>query len=82
VCRSKHVEQLINTGIINSSTRLHLVGYFCMICSMMHGSTHIKFIKESINILLDLECSFILSNKLRILFLNQIFFLKRNLRIL
>jgi len=39
-CRSKHVEQLINIGIINSSTLLHLVGYFCMIYTMMHGSTN------------------------------------------
>jgi len=31
VCRSKHVEQLRNTGIINSTTRSHLVGYFCKI---------------------------------------------------
>ena len=28
VCRSKHVEPSINFGIINSATRLHLVGYF------------------------------------------------------
>jgi hypothetical protein len=28
VCRSKHVEPSINVGIINSITRLHLVGYF------------------------------------------------------
>jgi len=28
VCRSKHVEQLRNIGIINSTTRSHLVGYF------------------------------------------------------
>jgi len=28
VCRSKHVEQLSNNGIINSTTRSHLVGYF------------------------------------------------------
>jgi hypothetical protein len=28
VCRPKHVEQLRNIGIINSTTRLHLVGYF------------------------------------------------------
>ena len=28
VCRSKHVEPLMNGGIINSVTRLHLVGYF------------------------------------------------------
>ena len=31
MCRSKYVEHLINIEIINSSTRLHLVGYFCMI---------------------------------------------------
>jgi hypothetical protein len=28
VCRSKHVEQLRNIGIINSTTRSHLVSYF------------------------------------------------------
>jgi len=28
VCLSKHVELSINVGIINSITRLHLVGYF------------------------------------------------------
>jgi len=28
VCRSKHAEPSINFGIINSITRLHLVGYF------------------------------------------------------
>jgi len=28
VCHSKHVEPSINFGIINSITRLHLVGYF------------------------------------------------------
>jgi hypothetical protein len=29
VCRPKHVEQLRNIGIINSTTLLHLVGSFC-----------------------------------------------------
>jgi len=29
-------------GIINFDTLLHLVGLFCMNCSMMHGSTNIK----------------------------------------
>jgi len=43
VCRSKHVEQLRNIGIINSTTRSHLVGYFYTICIMMHGSMNIKF---------------------------------------
>ena len=28
MCRSKHVEQLRNIGIINSTTRSHLIGYF------------------------------------------------------
>jgi len=28
MCRPKHVEQLRNTGIINSTTRSHLVGSF------------------------------------------------------
>jgi len=28
VCRWKHVEQLRNIGIINSTTRSHVVGYF------------------------------------------------------
>jgi len=28
VCRSKHLEPSMNGGIINSITRLHLVGYF------------------------------------------------------
>jgi hypothetical protein len=31
VCRSKHVEQLGNIGIINSTTQSHLVSYFYMI---------------------------------------------------
>jgi len=41
VCHSKHIEQLRNTGIINSITRLHLVGYFytikiiyCLSCNI------------------------------------------------
>jgi len=42
VCRSKHVEQLRNIGIINSTTRSHLVGYFYSIYIMMHGSINIK----------------------------------------
>ena len=40
--RPKHVEQLRNTGIINSTTRLHLVGSFYEIYITMHGSTNIK----------------------------------------
>jgi hypothetical protein len=30
-------------GIINFDTLLHLVGYFCMNYTMMHGSTNMKF---------------------------------------
>jgi hypothetical protein len=41
--RSKHVEQLRSIGIINSTTRSHLVVYFCKIYIMMHGSMNIKF---------------------------------------
>ena len=47
MCRSKRVEQLRNIGIINSTTRSHLVRYFYMICIMMHGSMNIKFLKSS-----------------------------------
>jgi hypothetical protein len=36
------VEQLRNTGIINSTTRLHLVGSFYEIYITMHGSMNIK----------------------------------------
>ena len=42
VCIPKHVEQLRNTGIINSTTRLHLVGSFYEIYITMHGSMNIK----------------------------------------
>jgi len=42
VCRPKHVEQLRNTGIINSTTRLHLVGSFYEIYITMHGSMNIN----------------------------------------
>jgi len=46
VCRPKHVEQLRNTGIINSNTRSHLVGSFYEIYIAMHGSMNIKNIKS------------------------------------
>jgi hypothetical protein len=41
VCRSKHVEQLRNIGIINSTTRLHLVDYFYTI-PLMCFCTHVN----------------------------------------
>ena len=43
MCRPKYVEQLRNIGIINSTTRLHLVGSFYEIYVTMHGSMNIKF---------------------------------------
>jgi len=39
VCRPKYVEQLRNTGIINSTTRLYLVGSFYEIYFTMHCNT-------------------------------------------
>jgi len=41
VCRSKHVEPSINFGIINSITKLHVVGISTE-SSTMHGSMNIK----------------------------------------
>ena len=45
VCRSNHVESSINFGIINSITKLHLVGISTEL-SKMHGSMNIKFISS------------------------------------
>jgi len=47
MCRSKRVEQLRNIGIINSTTRSHLVGYFYTIYIMMQGSMNIMQDKTS-----------------------------------
>jgi hypothetical protein len=41
VCRSKHVEPSVNFGIINSITKLHLVGISTEL-STMHRSVNIK----------------------------------------
>jgi hypothetical protein len=41
VCRSKHIEPSINFGIINSITKLHLVGIYTE-SSTMHGCMNIK----------------------------------------
>jgi hypothetical protein len=38
----KHVEQLRNIGIINSTTQSHLAGSFCENYITMHGSMNIK----------------------------------------
>ena len=45
MCRPKHVEELRNIGIINSSTRSHLVGSFYEIYTAMHGSMDIKVVE-------------------------------------
>ena len=45
VFRSKHVEPLMNGGIINSVTRLHLVGYFYWL-----GFLHIYMIPAGISL--------------------------------
>jgi hypothetical protein len=42
VCCPKHVEQLRNIGIINSTTRLQLVGSFYEIFITMHGPMNVK----------------------------------------
>ena len=48
MCRPKHVEQLRNFGIINSTIRLHLFGSFYEICITMHGSMNMKFILRNV----------------------------------
>ena len=51
---SKHAEHSIKIGIINPSTRLYVVGSFCMIHTTMHGSTNIdelNVLYSSLNIL-------------------------------
>ena len=46
MCRPKRVEQLRNNGIINSNTRLRLVGSFYEIYITMHGSMNIMLKKQ------------------------------------
>jgi hypothetical protein len=53
VCCPKHVEQLRNSGIINSVTRLHLVGSFYEMYISMHGS---------MNIMCMYVCMYVVSN--------------------
>jgi hypothetical protein len=47
MCCPKYVELYINHGLINFDKLLHLVGFFCMNYTMIHGSTNIKFIITS-----------------------------------
>ena len=61
MCRPKHVEQLRNTGIINSTTRLHLVGSFYEIYITMHGSMNIKGCRKTIMKVRDIY-SFAMNN--------------------
>jgi hypothetical protein len=42
VCRPKHVEQLRNIGIINSTTCVHLVDSFYEIYIKMHGFINVR----------------------------------------
>ena len=46
MCPPKHIEQLRNIGIINSTTRLHLVCSFCEFYITMHGSMNIKLVSS------------------------------------
>jgi len=45
----KHVEQLRNIGITNSTTQLHLVGSFYEIYITMHGSMNMKLTLKTPN---------------------------------
>jgi hypothetical protein len=47
VCRSKHVEPSVNFGIINSITKLHLVGISTE-SSTLHGSINMKFMNNAL----------------------------------
>ena len=48
MCSSKHVEPSVNFGIINSITKLHLVGISTE-SSTMNGSMNIKLVKFSLS---------------------------------
>ena len=48
VCRSKHVEPPINFGIINSITRLHLVGYFYWFYISKLRPTFLNYVRETV----------------------------------
>jgi hypothetical protein len=47
VCHWKHVEQLRNIGIINSTRRSHLVGYFYTIYIRIHYGQNVEFERVS-----------------------------------
>ena len=63
MCRPKHVEQLRNIGIINSTTQLHLVGSFYEIYITMHGSMSIKLyirvLAENFKIVVMIDVSYV-----------------------
>ena len=52
MCRSKHVEPSVNFGIINSTTKLHLVGIYTE-SSTIHGFMNIKFVKVKVKFTLE-----------------------------
>ena len=55
MCRPKHVEQLRNTGIISSTTKLHLVGSVYENCITMHGSMNIMGCIYSLEMLPEIK---------------------------
>jgi hypothetical protein len=56
MCPPKHIEQLRNIGIINSTTRLHLVGSFCEFYITMHGSMNIKLVSSLVYLSFTIDC--------------------------
>jgi hypothetical protein len=43
VCHSKQVEPLMNSGILNSITRLHLVGYLSWVKTNLFKSAYLRY---------------------------------------
>jgi len=79
VCRSKHVEQLRNTGIINSTTRSHFVGYFCTINVVLFIPIKNLFCKKPISPFIDpfISTVFYLNELFARLYISVVFFSKR-----
>ena len=65
MCRSKHVEQLRNIGIINSTTRSHLVGYLYKIPNTSPVSTFTKQKTVELKIKDDIKFLYMKKEKLR-----------------
>ena len=65
MCRPKHVEQLRNIGIINSTAWLHLVGSFYEICIyvfLVVLGTNPEHHLPNYQHTFDLNCVFLISN--------------------